>query len=49
MTKGQVIAVRVCQYYPKRGKEEVDMKYLVAWALGVPGVLVLAWFVISHH
>jgi len=25
------------------------MKYLVAWLLGVPGVLVLAWFLFSHH
>jgi len=25
------------------------MKYIAAWALGVPGVLVLAWFLLSHH
>jgi len=25
------------------------MKYLVAWGLGVPGALVLVWFLMSHH
>ena len=24
------------------------MKYLFAWMLGVPGVLILLWFAISH-
>jgi hypothetical protein len=26
-----------------------EMKYLIAWGLGVPGVLVVIWFVMSHH
>jgi hypothetical protein len=25
------------------------MKYLFAWMLGVPGVVVLAWFLFNHH
>ncbi len=25
--------------------EETDMKYLLAWALGVPGIVILAWMV----
>jgi len=25
------------------------MKYILAWLLGVPGILVLIWFVMSHH
>ena len=29
--------------------EEKRMKYLVAWGLGVPGVLVVIWFLMSHH
>ncbi len=30
-------------------RKEIHMKYLFAWALGVPGVLVIAWFLFSHH
>jgi hypothetical protein len=30
-------------------KEERTMKYILAWALGVPGVLVFGWFLINHH
>lgn len=30
-----------------RHPKETDMKYLIAWALGVPGVLVLAWMLFS--
>src|SRR5450432_4239132 len=26
-----------------------EMKYIAAWALGVPGALVLLWFLFSHH
>jgi hypothetical protein len=26
-----------------------SMKYLIAWLLGVPGILVIAWFLLSHH
>ena len=29
--------------------EETEMKYLFAWGLGVPGVLIVAWFLMSHH
>lgn len=25
-----------------------DMKYVLAWMLGVPGVIILIWFLISH-
>jgi hypothetical protein len=28
---------------------EIQMKYLVAWGLGVPGVLIVIWFLMSHH
>jgi hypothetical protein len=31
------------------GREENFMKYLFAWGLGVPGVLIVAWFLMSHH
>jgi hypothetical protein len=24
------------------------MKYIVAWALGVPGILIFLWFVFAH-
>jgi len=24
---------------------EIDMKYLLAWALGVPGIVILAWLI----
>jgi len=27
---------------------EVAMGYIVAWALGVPGVLLVAWFLLHH-
>ena len=33
----------------KRGQEEQQMRYIVAWALGVPGVVVVIWFLMSHH
>lgn len=33
---------------PKR-KGEATMKYLFAWVLGVPGVLIAAWFLMNHH
>ncbi|MCU1327178.1 MAG: hypothetical protein JWN34_2548 [Bryobacterales bacterium] len=32
-----------------RSRQEEIMKYLVAWGLGLPGVLVLAWFLLNHH
>jgi len=25
------------------------MKYLFAWMLGVPGIVVVIWFLMSHH
>jgi hypothetical protein len=25
------------------------MKYVFAWMLGVPGILVVIWFLMSHH
>jgi len=25
------------------------MRYIIAWALGVPGILVIAWFLLAHH
>jgi hypothetical protein len=27
---------------------EVPMKYIFAWALGVPGGLILLWFLFNH-
>jgi hypothetical protein len=30
-------------------REGETMKYLAAWLLGVPGVLVIGWFLLSHH
>jgi hypothetical protein len=30
-------------------REEAEMKYLVAWGLGVPGALIVVWFLMSHH
>jgi len=30
-----------------RGEE--DMRYIVAWMLGVPGIVVVIWFLMSHH
>jgi len=27
---------------------EDAMKYGVAWLLGVPGILILAWFLVNH-
>jgi len=29
--------------------EGAHMKYLIAWGLGIPGVLVVIWFLMSHH
>jgi len=29
-------------------EERKTMKYLFAWMLGVPGVLILLWFLINH-
>jgi hypothetical protein len=26
-----------------------QMKYLLAWALGVPGIVIVIWFLMSHH
>ena len=34
--------------FTKRGKEEA-MKYLIAWGLGVPGVVIVIWFLMNHH
>jgi hypothetical protein len=36
------------KYEPER-KRETTMKYLFAWGLGVPGVLIVAWFLMNHH
>jgi hypothetical protein len=29
--------------------EVVAMKYIFAWMLGVPGFLIVIWFLINHH
>lgn len=29
--------------------QETFMRYILAWALGVPGILVVLWFLMSHH
>ena len=26
-----------------------NMRYIIAWALGVPGILVVLWFLMAHH
>jgi hypothetical protein len=26
-----------------------SMKYMFAWLLGVPGVIIIAWFLLNHH
>jgi hypothetical protein len=36
-------------FQAQKSREETQMKYLVAWGLGVPGVLIVAWFLMSHH
>jgi hypothetical protein len=28
---------------------EISMKYMFAWLLGVPGVIIIAWFLLNHH
>jgi hypothetical protein len=28
---------------------DTTMKYLFAWGLGVPGVLIVVWFLMSNH
>jgi hypothetical protein len=30
-------------------QEEHQMKYMFAWLLGVPGVVIVAWFLLNHH
>jgi len=30
-------------------KEESKMRFLIAWALGVPGIVIVIWFLMSHH
>jgi hypothetical protein len=30
-------------------ERKLRMKYLIAWGLGVPGVLIVIWFLINHH
>ena len=30
-------------------REANKVRYIVAWIPGVPGVLILIWFVMSHH
>ncbi len=29
-------------------QEVEEMKYMVAWALGIPGGLIFLWFVLNH-
>jgi hypothetical protein len=40
----KVIAV----HHLQRFREEKRMKYILAFGLGVPGVLVFAWFMMNH-
>jgi len=30
-------------------ERNTHMKYLIGWALGIPGVLIVLWFLVSHH
>jgi len=32
-----------------RRTEDFQMKYMFAWLLGVPGVVIILWFLVSHH
>ena len=32
-----------------RMRGEKQVRYLIAWALGVPGVLIVVWFLMGHH
>lgn len=40
---GHLLALQMPKY------ERKTMKYLVAWLLGVPGIVVVLWFLFSHH
>jgi hypothetical protein len=33
----------------KPGRRIQRMKYLFAWMLGVPGVVIVIWFLMNHH
>jgi hypothetical protein len=33
----------------KAAYKEAHMKYLIAWGLGVPGVVIVIWFLMNHH
>jgi hypothetical protein len=32
----------------RRDREESQMKYLLAYVLGIPGGLILLWFIFNH-
>lgn len=36
------------QFFKKGGGVRL-MRYLIAWVLGVPGVVIVIWFLMSHH
>jgi hypothetical protein len=38
----------VVRKLPDTRQEEGDMKYLFAWLIGVPGILVFIWFCMAH-
>jgi hypothetical protein len=27
---------------------EIIMRYMVAWLLGVPGIVIIAWYLLAH-
>jgi hypothetical protein len=34
--------------FRERFEKEIEMKYLFAWLLGIPGGLILIWFLFNH-
>lgn len=36
------------QLHDTRAEEKKAMKYMIAWVLGVPGGLILLWFLFNH-
>jgi hypothetical protein len=47
--KGDSGALKKEAYKSHLSERSIDMKYLVAWGLGIPGVLIVIWFLMSHH
>jgi hypothetical protein len=39
----------VSPFLSAKTKGDLIMRYLIAWVLGVPGIVVVIWFLMSHH